>query len=151
MGLRFRKSVNFGPVRFTVSKSGISKSIGVKGLRVTKTASDRIRTTASIPGTGLSYVKESSGKKTPARGSARVHGNTSFVICLVIGGILLLAGILILFGISLTDHDNATADLVCGAVLLVCAYLLKRRNDRERQADSPAAMQPQEENNEENT
>lgn len=68
MGIRFRKSVKIGPVRLTASKSGISKSIGVKGFRVTKTASGRVRTTASIPGTGLSYVSESSKKKrAPSR------------------------------------------------------------------------------------
>lgn len=63
MGMRFRKSLNLGPLRFTMSKSGISTSVGVKGFRVTKTASGRVRTTASIPGTGISYVKDMSGKK----------------------------------------------------------------------------------------
>lgn len=68
MGMRFRKSVNLGPLRFTMSKSGISTSVGVKSFRVTKTASGRVRTTASIPGTGISYVKDLSGKK-PAENS----------------------------------------------------------------------------------
>lgn len=63
MGFRFRKSVNIGPVRFTASKSGISASAGVKGLRVTKTARGRSRVTASVPGTGVSYVKETGGGK----------------------------------------------------------------------------------------
>ena len=62
MGFRFRKSLNLGPFRVTLSKSGLSYSAGVKGLRVTKTASGAVRTTASIPGTGISYVKQSSGK-----------------------------------------------------------------------------------------
>ena len=62
MGFRFRKSMKLGPFRVTLSKSGISYSAGVKGLRVTKTASGAVRTTASIPGTGISYVKETSGK-----------------------------------------------------------------------------------------
>lgn len=68
MGLRFRKSFKFGPFRTTISKSGISSSIGVKGYRVTKTASGKIRTTASIPGTGISYVSESknSGSSSPS-------------------------------------------------------------------------------------
>lgn len=61
MGLRLRKSKSFGPFRVTMSKSGISTSVGVKGFRVTKLASGRVRTTASIPGTGISYVKETSG------------------------------------------------------------------------------------------
>ena len=58
MGLRFRKSKNFGPFRVNLSKSGIGYSAGVKGFRVTKKARGGMRTTASIPGTGISSVKE---------------------------------------------------------------------------------------------
>lgn len=58
MGFQFRKSKSFGPFRVTVSKSGISTSVGIKGLRVTKTADGRVKTTASIPGTGIRYTKD---------------------------------------------------------------------------------------------
>lgn len=64
MGFRFRKNINFGPFRLNLSKSGIGYSIGGKGFRVTKKAGGGHRTTASIPGTGISYVKDSSKKKT---------------------------------------------------------------------------------------
>lgn len=64
MGFRFRKSVNFGGFRVNISKSGIGYSYGVKGARVTKTASGKTRTTLSVPGTGLSYVTESGAKKS---------------------------------------------------------------------------------------
>lgn len=67
MGFRFRKSVKLGPFRVTLSKSGISYSAGVKGLRVTKTASGAVRTTASIPGTGISYSKQTSRKPVDNR------------------------------------------------------------------------------------
>lgn len=63
MGLRFRKSLNLGPVRINVSKSGIGASAGSKGFRVTKKAGGGTRTTASIPGTGVSYVKETGGSE----------------------------------------------------------------------------------------
>lgn len=63
MGLRFRKSINLGPFRMTVSKSGVSTSFGVKGARITKTANGRIRKTVSIPGTGISHVEETSASK----------------------------------------------------------------------------------------
>ena len=63
MGFRFRKSKSFGPVRVNFSKSGISWSVGTKGVRYTKKAGGGTRSTYSIPGTGLSYVSESSGKK----------------------------------------------------------------------------------------
>lgn len=72
MGLRFRKSVNFGPLRVNFSKSGVGYSVGGKGYRVTKTAKGTIRKTASIPGTGISYVEETSlksNKHTPNKES----------------------------------------------------------------------------------
>ena len=60
MGIRYRKSINLGGgFRINISKSGIGYSWGVKGYRVTKTAKGTTRTTASIPGTGFSYVHES--------------------------------------------------------------------------------------------
>ncbi|MGI5963646.1 MAG: DUF4236 domain-containing protein [Lawsonibacter sp.] len=62
MGFRFRKSANFGPLRVNLSKSGVGYSVGGKGFRVTKKANGGTRTTASIPGTGISYVKETSGR-----------------------------------------------------------------------------------------
>lgn len=68
MGFRYRKSINFGPVRINLSKSGIGWSVGVKGARFTKKASGGYRTTVGVPGTGVSYVKDYSGKQTnPAK------------------------------------------------------------------------------------
>ncbi len=59
MGFRFNKSIRIGKnFRVNLSKSGIGYSFGVKGYRVAKTAKGNIRQTASIPGTGISYVEE---------------------------------------------------------------------------------------------
>ena len=58
MGLRYRKSINLGPLRLNLSKSGVGYSYGVKGYRVTHTANGKVRTTRSIPGTGVSHVTE---------------------------------------------------------------------------------------------
>lgn len=58
MGIRFRKSFSIGPIRINLSKSGVGFSIGWKGLRLTKKAKGGFRATASLPGTGLSYVKD---------------------------------------------------------------------------------------------
>jgi len=64
MGLRYRKSINLGGgFRVNLSKSGVGYSWGVKGYRVTRSANGRTRTTASIPGTGISWVEEGSGKR----------------------------------------------------------------------------------------
>ncbi|MEE0742203.1 MAG: DUF4236 domain-containing protein [Emergencia sp.] len=68
MGFRFRKSIRVGKnMRINLSKSGIGYSIGTKGYRVTKTAKGNIRKTASIPGTGISYVTESKNPKKAVR------------------------------------------------------------------------------------
>ena len=69
-GFRFRKSIKCGPFRLNLSKKGIGWSAGVPGFRYTQKAGGGHRTTASIPGTGLSYVKESgssSRKKSVGR------------------------------------------------------------------------------------
>lgn len=75
MGFSYRKSVKMGPFRVTASKSGISYSAGVKGVRVTKRAKGKVQTTLSAPGTGLRYTSTSGGKtrKPPRQGSTTVQ------------------------------------------------------------------------------
>lgn len=64
MGFRFRKSINLGGgFKINLSKSDVGYSWGVKGYRITKTASGRTRRTYSILGTGISYVNESGNKR----------------------------------------------------------------------------------------
>ena len=63
MGFRFRKSFGKGPFRLNISKSGIGWSVGTKGARYTKKATGGLRSTLSVPGTGMSYVTETSKKK----------------------------------------------------------------------------------------
>lgn len=70
MGFRFRKSFGKGPLRINLSKSGVGYSVGGKGFRYTKKAGGGTRTTASIPGTGVSWVSDSSGKKTTTANAA---------------------------------------------------------------------------------
>lgn len=72
MGFRFRKSVNLGPLRVNFSKSGIGYSVGGKGFRATKKAGGGFRTTASIPGTGISYVRD-----YPTSGKKKASGSTA--------------------------------------------------------------------------
>lgn len=72
MGLRFRKSINFGGVRINLSKSGIGYSVGTQGARITKTADGKTRTTLSLPGTGVSYVAET-GKTSPSNQNREIN------------------------------------------------------------------------------
>ncbi len=57
MGLRFRKSINIGPLRINFSKSDVCFSVGVKGFRISRSAKGKTSATVSIPGTGISYVE----------------------------------------------------------------------------------------------
>lgn len=95
MGFRIRKSINLGGgARITFSKSGVGYSWGGKGFRFTKTATGRKRSTAYIPGTGISYVTESSGKKkrkNPQKQEKPVDNTpitlTDIICFLVFGGV----------------------------------------------------------------
>src|SRR4051794_32254324 len=62
MGFRFRQSFKIMPgLRLNLSKTGHSWSLGAPGYTA-NFRKGRVRTTASIPGTGLSYVTETGGK-----------------------------------------------------------------------------------------
>lgn len=53
----FRKSLKFGPVRFTLGKRGVSTSFGVPGLRFGINSRGQVRRTVSLPGTGIYDTK----------------------------------------------------------------------------------------------
>lgn len=78
MGFRFRKSIKAGPLRINLSKSGVGYSVGTKSFRYTKKANGGTRTTTSIPGTGISYVKET-GASPKASKKKHTSRATSFV------------------------------------------------------------------------
>ena len=114
MGFRFRKSVNFGPLRVNLSKSGVGYSVGGKGFRVTKKANGGVRTTASIPGTGISYVKETSGR---SRAGTSQHTNQPnqksklpYALLAVAGGLWVI--FFILFFITSCDSSNGLSSQV---------------------------------------
>jgi ABC-type xylose transport system permease subunit len=122
MGFRYRKSVNVGGgFRVNVSKSGVGGSWGVKGMRFTKTATGRNRTTLSVPGTGISYVHESGRKRKRRAASSPEPAHTK-----ILG--IVVAAITTIFGMSL----GLTAGIIAFVVLLpifliVCRYIDKRR------------------------
>ncbi len=53
MGWGFRRSVNLGPLRLNLSKSGVGYSVGTRGFRIGKDAVGRKYRAMSIPGTGI--------------------------------------------------------------------------------------------------
>jgi L,D-peptidoglycan transpeptidase YkuD (ErfK/YbiS/YcfS/YnhG family) len=66
MALRFRKHIKILPgIWLNLSKSGISTSIGGKGLTV-NIKDGKTRTTVGLPGTGISYTETSSQQHVPS-------------------------------------------------------------------------------------
>ena len=76
MGFSYRKSVKMGPFRVTASKSGISYSAGVKGVRVTKRANGKVQTTLSAPGTGIRYTTTSTSSSRSRQPNWHATGHT---------------------------------------------------------------------------
>lgn len=73
MGFRYRKSKNFGPFRINLSKSGVGWSVGGKGFRYTKKSNGGTRTTTSLPGSGMSWVKDTSKRSTESVTQSRTQ------------------------------------------------------------------------------
>lgn len=66
MGFRLRKRIKLLPgLWLNLSKTGVSTSIGGKGLTV-NLKGGKVKTTASIPGTGLSYSQTTGTHDDPA-------------------------------------------------------------------------------------
>lgn len=63
MGWSFRRSINVGPFRMNLSKSGVGYSFGTRGLRVGKDATGRKYSSVSIPHTGI-YRRDYYSKPT---------------------------------------------------------------------------------------
>jgi hypothetical protein len=59
MGWSYRKSVNLGPFRVNLSKSGIGYSLGGMGFRTGVSSRGRSYKSFSVPGTGIRYYSSS--------------------------------------------------------------------------------------------
>jgi hypothetical protein len=70
MGWGFRRSVNLGPLRLNLSKSGLGYSVGTRGFRVGKDAKGRKYRSLSIPQTGIFRRDYYSSSKAPASSQA---------------------------------------------------------------------------------
>ena len=160
MGFRFRKSKNLGPFRVTVSKSGVSTSFGGKGARITKTASGKVRTTPSVPGTGISYVTESGGgqkkkakeaKRTRAA-EAKTERQAAFAEAArnpapAEAGLYRLLGVLTVvvgFALCFLFAPLGLVILACGVYVTVKArHIADKENRKLREAPPPVAPEPE--------
>lgn len=101
MGLRFRKSIKIGNgAKLNINKKSVGFSVGGKGARYTVNSSGRRTKSVGIPGTGLSYVSTSGGRKSSSRSShGRKASSTSKGGCLLV--IIIFCAIsVIVYGIA---------------------------------------------------
>ncbi len=75
MALRFRKSMKIMPgVRLSLSKGGVSTSLGTTGARMTLGSDGKVRGTVGIPGSGLSNTSVlDSGKRKNKKSNNNVE------------------------------------------------------------------------------
>lgn len=105
MGLRYRKSLKFGPLRVNLSKSGVGYSVGNKFYRVTKKADGGMRTTATLPGTGISNVKDYS--KNQVEEAVQMPRTGKKKVPAIVGGAVAL---LVLIGAVAGGGDDSSKD-----------------------------------------
>lgn len=83
MGWRFRRSMNFGPLRLNLGKRGLGYSVGRPGARIGHSSTGRRYASLGLPGTGLSWFKSWGSKRkagspvapaTPPAGPTRGTG-----------------------------------------------------------------------------
>lgn len=112
MGARFRKSIKLpGGFRINASKSGIGYSYGTKGFRVTKTANGTTRTTASIFGTGISYVEESKNSNPPTEPQHKPRGCGCLFYAILVPVIIILVWTLWFLVFRTDDTPDPTANV----------------------------------------
>ena len=106
MGMRYRKSLKFGPLRINLSKSGVGYSVGNKFYRVTKKADGGMRTTATLPGTGISNVKDYSKDQVEEAAQMPHTGKKNKKAPAIVGGAVAL---LVLIGAVVGGGDDSSA------------------------------------------
>ena len=89
MGWRFSRSINLGPLRINLSKRGLGASLGSGCFRVGRSAHGRTYGSARIPGTGLSYRKES-------KQSGRIFSLGCLALLLIVPVAAVLIGLVVL-------------------------------------------------------
>jgi hypothetical protein len=90
MAMRFRKSFKVAPgLRVTLSKDSVGVSAGVRGARASANSKGRKTVSASIPGTGVSFVETLSNKPAQAEEAQGESWGFVFWAVLILGAAVL--------------------------------------------------------------
>lgn len=93
MGFRYRKSLNFGPFRVNLSRSGLGYSVGGRGFRAGVDSRGRTYTNLGLPDTGVSYRRSRARGRYSAVGR-RARGCLPVVCCLIAPAAICAASLL---------------------------------------------------------
>ena len=134
MGFRFRKSFKAGPFRATISKSGVSTSVGGKGARITKKANGNTSTSFSLPGTGINYTKEKTTHNTQAKTAKNtnngvISNKTTSIILKILSIFIILGGLLI----SLISSVGV-GFIGFGIILLIIGVIYSKKAKKENKS-----------------
>lgn len=132
MGFHFRKSFKAGPFRTAISKSGISTSVGGKGVRITKKANGNTTTTFSLPGTGISHISEKTHNNNTQIESTNygIISNKTISIILKILSIFIISGGLLISLIS----NVGIGFIVFGIILLIVGLIYDKKAKKENKS-----------------
>lgn len=124
MGIRFRKSFKVAPgVRFNVGKKSASVSFGGKGFRTSVSTSGRRTRTVGIPGTGISHVSTSGGKKSRSTRSTSTHQKPASPLMLrICSKIMLVIAIIALFLTIVGFTTSGAMGIIFLIVAIPCLF-----------------------------
>lgn len=99
--MRFRRSVKVAPgVKVNLNKKSVSVTAGTKGAHYSVSSSGRKTSSVGIPGTGVSFVDSSGGKKSS---QSEVHAEPPrfakgwYIVELILAILLVIFGVATLF------------------------------------------------------
>lgn len=125
MGFRFRKSFKVAPgVRLNVSKKSSSISVGGKGFRTSVSTTGRRTNTVGIPGTGISHVSTSGGKRSKVKKTTGSHQTPASPLLLKICGVIMwIIGILALLLAIVGFATAGAAGILFLIIAIPCIFL----------------------------
>lgn len=125
MGIRFRKSFKVAPgVRLNVGKKSSSVSFGGKGFRSTISTTGRRTRSVGIPGTGISYVSTSEGKRSKVKHHTGSHQKPASPLLLKVCGVIMwIIGILALLLAIVGFCTAGAAGLLFLVIAIPCILL----------------------------
>lgn len=125
MGIRFRKSFKVAPgVRVNVGKKSAGISVGNKYAHTSINTSGRRTHTTGIPGTGISYVSTSGGKRTNAKPHTSAQQKPASPQTLKVCGVIMwIIGILALILALATFASAGAAGIIFLIIAIICILM----------------------------